>query len=257
MFGTTQLPNVKEIVGEARRLVDCAGERGWRRRHVPHERHLPARQNVPANFGITVNDVQQMINEALGLATASDDLNAITWCEGGRSVLGRRGRPPMLCSIPRTRSDRETLAPERTLMTPQPTTIATVAEAFFNACETGQGWEVCGSYCAPEATFSAQAEPLADVKTLAQYTEWMKGILTVLPDAHYHVKSFAIDAARNNVAAYGIFYGTHTGEGGPVPPTGRRIATDYVYVMQFEGDKIAHMTKIWNAGLALKDLGWA
>jgi hypothetical protein len=26
--------------------------------------------------------------------------------------------------------------------------------------------------------------------------------------------------------------------------------------MQFEGDKIVHMTKIWNAGLALKDLGW-
>jgi len=41
-----------------------------------------------------------------------------------------------------------------------------------------------------------------------------------------------------------------------VPPTGRRLATDYVYVMQFEGDRISHMTKIWNAGLALKDLGW-
>ena len=39
--------------------------------------------------------------------------------------------------------------------------------------------------------------------------------------------------------------------------TGRRTSTDYVYVMQFEGDKIVHMTKIWNAGLALKDLGWA
>jgi len=27
--------------------------------------------------------------------------------------------------------------------------------------------------------------------------------------------------------------------------------------MQFDGDKIAHMTKIWNAGMALKDLGWS
>jgi len=27
--------------------------------------------------------------------------------------------------------------------------------------------------------------------------------------------------------------------------------------MQLAGDKISHMTKIWNAGLALKDLGWA
>jgi predicted ester cyclase len=85
----------------------------------------------------------------------------------------------------------------------------------------------------------------------------MKGIMTVLPDAHYEVKSFSADVKRNNVAAYGVFHGTHTGEGGPVPPTGRSVSTDYVYVMEFEGDKIAHMTKIWNAGLALKDLGWA
>ncbi len=142
-------------------------------------------------------------------------------------------------------------------MTPRATSITTVAEEFFGACETGKGWDVCSRYCTPNATFAAQAEPLLDVKTLADYTNWMKGIMTVLPDAYYEVKSFATDTLRNNVAAYGVFHGTHTGEGGPVPPTGRRISTDYVYVMQFEGDKIVHMTKIWNAGLALKDLGWA
>jgi len=70
------------------------------------------------------------------------------------------------------------------------------------------------------------------------------------------VKSFATDAARNNVAAYAVFHGTHTGPGGPVPPTGRHTSTDYVYVMQFEGDTIVHMTKIWHAGLAMKALGW-
>ena len=95
------------------------------------------------------------------------------------------------------------------------------------------------------------------MQTLAEYTEWMKGMLTVLPDARYSVRSFATDSARNNVAAYGVFYATHTGQGGPVPPTGRSISTDYVYVMQFDDGKIAHMTKIWNAGLALKGLGWA
>ena len=85
----------------------------------------------------------------------------------------------------------------------------------------------------------------------------MKGITTVLPDARYEVRSFATDNERNNVAGYGVFYGTHTGDGGPVPPTGKSTSTDYVYVMQFDGDKIAHMTKIWNAGLAMKELGWA
>ena len=135
--------------------------------------------------------------------------------------------------------------------------ITSVANQFFDACETGKGWERCRSFCTPNATFSAQAEPLAETRTLQQYTEWMKGLLTFMPDGRYEVKSFATDSARNSVAAYGVFSGTHTGEGGPVPPTGRAVSTDYVYVMQFEGDKIAHMTKIWNAGLALKELGWA
>ncbi len=135
-------------------------------------------------------------------------------------------------------------------------TIASAAQAFFDACETGKGWEVCKAYCAGDATFSAQAEPLLGVKTLAGYTDWMKGMGAVLPGASYEVKSFATDAARNQVVAYAVFHGAHTGDGGPVPPTGRSTTTDYVYVMQFEGDKIVHMTKIWNAGFAMKELGW-
>src|SRR5262249_41800554 len=125
------------------------------------------------------------------------------------------------------------------------TSITAVAEAFFAACETGKGWEACSAYCAPTATFCAQAEPLLGVKTLAQYPEWMKGMMTVLPDGHYQVMSFATDEARNNVAIYGVFHGTHSGPGGPIPPTGHRTSTDYVYVMQFEGNKIVHMPKIW------------
>lgn len=36
--------------------------------------------------------------------------------------------------------------------------ITDVALAFFGSCETGKGWEVCKSWCSPNATFSAQAE---------------------------------------------------------------------------------------------------
>jgi len=52
-----------------------------------------------------------------------------------------------------------------------------------------------------------------------------------------------------------VFHGTHTGAGVPVPPNRRHTSTDYVYVMQFESDKIAHRTKIWHAGLA-KERAW-
>lgn len=135
--------------------------------------------------------------------------------------------------------------------------ITAVAKDFFAACEAGKGWETCKAYCTTDATFTAQAEPLADVKSVAQYTDWMKGLMIALPNGSYGLKSFATDTERNNVAAYGIFTGTHTGPGGPCDPTGKTTRTDYVYVMQFSGDKISHMTKIWHSGLAMRELGWA
>lgn len=120
----------------------------------------------------------------------------------------------------------------------------------------GKGWETCQQYCHPQATFSAQSDALAEVVTLEGYTEWMKGLLTPVPDGNYEVRSFAVDEERNNVSAYAVFRCTHTGEGGPVPPTGKQVEADYVYIMEFEGDQIRHMTKIWNDGFSLKQLGW-
>jgi predicted ester cyclase len=134
--------------------------------------------------------------------------------------------------------------------------MKTQAEQFFHACETGKGWEACREFCHADATFSAQAAALADVNTLEGYTEWMKGLFTPVPDGRYQLRSFAVDEERNSVLAFAVFHGTHTGEGGPVPPTGKSVAADYVYVMAFEGDRIRHMTKIWNDAVTLQQLGW-
>jgi|SRR5690349_2485710 predicted ester cyclase len=134
--------------------------------------------------------------------------------------------------------------------------IKNTARQFFDACETGKGWDGCQQYCHPAATFSAQAGALAGVNTLAAYADWMKGLLGPLPDGAYDLRSFAVDEDRNSVAAYAVFSGTHTGSGGPVAPTGKRVEADYVYVMEFDGEKIQHMTKIWNDAESLKQLGW-
>lgn len=134
--------------------------------------------------------------------------------------------------------------------------IAAAAQQFFEACEAGGGWEACKAYCTPNASFSAQAEPLSGIKTLAAYADWMKGLLKFMPDSRYVVKTFATDEERKKVIVYAVFSATHTAEGGPCPPTGKGTSTDYVYVMDFEGDKIRHMTKIWNAAWAMKELGW-
>ena len=134
--------------------------------------------------------------------------------------------------------------------------IKDTAVKFFDACESGKGWAGCQQYCQPGATFSAQADALTGVDTLQAYTEWVKGLFTPAPDASYEVRAFAADEARHSVMAYAVFRATHTGDGGPVPPTGKRVEAEYVYVMAFEGDKIRHMTKIWNDVHSLRQLGW-
>jgi hypothetical protein len=130
------------------------------------------------------------------------------------------------------------------------------AKLFFEACETGKGWGACKAYCTAEATFSAQAGALADINTLEAYTEWMKGLLTPIPDGRYELKSFSADDERGVVTAFAVFHGTQTGPGGPGEPTGNTIEADYVYAMQFEGNRIRHMTKIWNDTISLQQLGW-
>jgi predicted ester cyclase len=131
------------------------------------------------------------------------------------------------------------------------------AKSFFEACETGQGWEGCSLYCHPEATFSAQAGALSGIETVEAYCEWMKNLFTPVPDGRYELKFFALDEERNCVAAFAVFHGTQTGPGGPGEPTGNTVAADYVYAMQFDGDRIRHMTKIWNDTISLQQLGWA
>lgn len=134
--------------------------------------------------------------------------------------------------------------------------IIETAMTFFDDLESGKGWDVCKASCHEDASFSCQADALSDITTLEGYAGWVKGLFTPVPDMHPEIKSFATDPQRNSVAVFAVVHGTQTGEGAPVPPTGNTVAADYVYVMQFDADKIRHMTKIWNDGYTLRQLGW-
>ena len=131
------------------------------------------------------------------------------------------------------------------------------AKAFFEACEAGKGWDTCKEFCKLDATFACQSDALAEVRTLQAYADWMKGLFGPIPDGAYTLKAWGVDNDRKAVVAAAVFTGTQTGQGGPVPPTGKRVEADYTYVMKFDGDKIGHMTKIWNADFSLRQLGWA
>ena len=134
--------------------------------------------------------------------------------------------------------------------------ISDNAAKFFAACDSGKGWEDSRQWCDDDATFACQADALAEIKTLNAYCDWMAGLFTPIPDLSYEIKSFSTDNDRNCVTVFAVVNGTQTGEGGPVPPTGNSVVADYVYVMNFDGDKISHMTKIWNDVQTLKQLGW-
>lgn len=136
-------------------------------------------------------------------------------------------------------------------------TISTSARDFFDAIEGGKGWDGCRQWCHPDASFSCQADMLGDVTSVEGYAAWMQGLFTPIPDMYPEIKSLATDTERNSVVIFSVVHGTQTGEGGPIPATGNTVAADYVYVLQFEGDKIRHMTKIWNDNYTLKLLGWA
>ena len=130
------------------------------------------------------------------------------------------------------------------------------AGSFVEACDSGKGWAACQQYCEADARFTAQAAALADIDTVEAYAGWAKGLLTPLPDARCEIRSLAVDEERSAVIVCAIFRGTHSGEGGPLPPTGKQVESDYVYLLEFDGDRIRRMTKIWNDTVALQQLGW-
>ena len=134
-----------------------------------------------------------------------------------------------------------------------PEQLALTAQAFFDACEYGKGWNASRAFVDSTAgggTFSWQVTgslpgpKYAQINTIKDYTNWMVGV----------VKEFGA-AATVDVKAHGvhgltaIYYAVFGG------------VSDYVYVLQMSGPnpakmgsscKVSSMTKIWNDAYAAK-----
>ncbi len=132
------------------------------------------------------------------------------------------------------------------------------AQKFFLNCETAKGWKACEKYAVENAKFSAQSEPLAEVTKLKDYVDWMEGLGNItMPGCSYDLHASAYDEANNTAIFFATFIGKHSGDGGPIPPTGKTTNTDYVYAIKMnKEDKVESMTKIWNSSWALRELGW-
>jgi hypothetical protein len=132
------------------------------------------------------------------------------------------------------------------------------AKTFFHNCESGKGWEACNDYVADSAKFSCQSAALAEVKDVKTYVDWIFGLSTVtMPGCSYDVHASAYDEDSNTAVFFATFSGTHSGDGGPIPPTNKTTHTEYVYALKMNGEgKVESMTKVWNAPWALRELGW-
>lgn len=129
---------------------------------------------------------------------------------------------------------------------------------FFEACEAPLGWEGCKEYVAENATFEAQCEPCADIVDVKGYCEWMEAFGTITsPEGAYDLHTSSFDEKTNTAVFFATYHAKHTGEGGPVPATNKETYTHYVYIVRMNNDgKVSHMTKVWNAPWAMKELGW-
>jgi hypothetical protein len=133
-----------------------------------------------------------------------------------------------------------------------------VATQFFHACESAKGWDGCKAFVADDARFSAQCEPLTEVESIQEYADGLKNFCEILaPGSSYDLHASSFDEVTRKALFFATFNGVHTGEGGPIPPTGKETHTHYVYIITMNKEsKVQHLQKVWNASWSMRELGW-
>jgi hypothetical protein len=133
------------------------------------------------------------------------------------------------------------------------------AKRFLEACDKPAGWAGCQAFVEPGATFVSKSEPLADITTVEAYCEWMMAFGTITaPGSTFDMHAASYDESTRTATFFATYHATHSGEGGPVPPTHQQTHSHYVYALTMSASgKVERMVKIWNAGWAMRELGWA
>ena len=99
------------------------------------------------------------------------------------------------------------------------------ATKFFVACEAPEGWAGCKHYVAEGASFRAQSEPLAEIKTVEGYCDWMAAIGTVtLAGARYELHSSSYDEATRTAVFFATYHAYTPAKAAPYRPDPQRDA---------------------------------
>ncbi len=133
----------------------------------------------------------------------------------------------------------------------------TTREAFERGTDTFNGHDIGGfaEVLADDVEFTAPGGAHGQGRSAC--VDFYAGWMSAFPDAHVEVTDvhFSGDVAVEE----GVFTGTHDGvlrtPAGDVPPTGRRVAVQYLQVLRYRDGKHASFNLMFDRLLMLEQLG--
>ena len=124
--------------------------------------------------------------------------------------------------------------------------------ASFEAMNNQQ-WDSLDLYFAEDFHRYSQATPDVVIESLDDMRRFVKEWYTSFPDAHMEVQK--VVAENDLVAVWVTFAGTHKGQMGPFPPTGKRMESETFGIFRFENGKAKEAWVTWDNVAGFVQLG--
>ena len=121
------------------------------------------------------------------------------------------------------------------------------AKKFFDACEAPAGWAGCKPFVERmPRSWPKVNRLLPSRQSVEADREWMAAFAGITaPGATYDLHTASYDEATRTAIFFATYHATHTGDGGPIPPTHQETHSHYVYVVTMSAhDKVERMVKI-------------
>ena len=127
-----------------------------------------------------------------------------------------------------------------------------IVKKTFEIVENGD-YEGMNTYIADNYVRHCQATPDLVIESLDAFKEFIKADRAAIPDQKLLVKMLI--AEGDLVAFWCTYSGTHTGQMGPFPPTGKTANLDFSGVHRLENGKVVETWVTWDNITILGQLG--
>jgi steroid delta-isomerase-like uncharacterized protein len=137
-------------------------------------------------------------------------------------------------------------------VTAQPDKNKEIAQKMIDAINN-KDYDILDNLIAPDIIRHCQVTPNVNIRSLAEFKEFLKGDAAVFPDSY--ITTEMLIAEGDKVAGYFTYSGTQKGAMGPFPATGKKADLKYLGILRFEDGKIAEMWVEWDNMAFLTQLG--